>query len=68
MGKTQTNEPWEWFWEQYEDSDKQVDFDFTKWQHDLYRPNIRPYDPKETELIQRYNKLADMRCNSKEDR
>ena len=68
VGKTQTNEPWEWFWEQYEDSDKQVDFDFTKWQHDLYRPNLRPYDPKETELIRRYNELADMRWNSIRDR
>lgn len=61
VGKTQTNEPWELFWEQYNDPDLHVDYDFTKWQHDLYRPNLRPYDPKETELIREYNDIADKR-------
>ena len=46
VGKTQTNEPWEAFWEQYE-ADNTVDYDFTLWQHDLFHPNLRPYDPKE---------------------
>ena len=61
VGKTQTNEPWEMFWEQYNDPNLHVDYDFTKWQHDLYRPNLRPYDPKETELIREYNDIADKR-------
>ena len=26
---------------------------------DLYRLSLRPYDPKEIELIKRFNKLAD---------
>ena len=34
-------------------------YDFTKWFHDLYRPSLRPYDPKEIGLIKRFNKLAD---------
>ena len=61
VGKTQTNEPWEMIWEQYEDPHIHTDYDFTKWQHDLFRPNLRPYDPRETELIRSYNRLADMR-------
>lgn len=30
-----------------------------KWFHDLYRPNHRPYDPKEIEIIRRFTALAD---------
>ena len=33
--------------------------DITKWQHDLFRPNLRPYNPAEIELIRRYSELAD---------
>ena len=33
--------------------------DFTKWFHDLYRPNHRPYDPKEIELIKEICAIAD---------
>lgn len=57
-GKYQTYEPWEASWLRYED-DPTMDFDFTKWFHDLYRPNHRPYDPKEVELIKHFCKLAD---------
>ena len=57
QGKTQTHEPWDSLWEQYEASNGQVSYDFTRWQHDLFRPNLRPYDPKEIELIKLYNKL-----------
>jgi len=58
VGKTQTNEPWEMLWKHYYDPNKNVNYDFTKWQHDLFRPNLRPYDPNEVELIKYYNKLA----------
>ena len=34
-------------------------YDMTKWFHDLYRSSHRPYDPKEIELIRRFNGLAD---------
>ena len=34
-------------------------YDMTKWFHDLYRPSFRPYDPKEIDLIKRFNKMAD---------
>lgn len=49
-GKYQTYEPWNLVWERYE-KDPNLDWDFTKWFHDLYRPSLRPYDPKEIELI-----------------
>lgn len=57
-GKYQTYEPWNAFWQMY-DEDNNVQIDFTKWFHDLYRPNHRPYDPHETELIKRFCDLAD---------
>jgi hypothetical protein len=59
VGKTQTNEPWTNLWEQYYKEGKTY-YDFTKWQHDLYRPGGRfPYDPEEIEIICRLGKLAD---------
>ena len=57
-GKYQTYEPWNNIWEKYE-KDPNLNYDFTKWFHDLYRPNHRPYDPKETELIKQFCALAD---------
>ena len=39
----------------------EADFDVTKWQHDLFRPSGRPYDPREIKLIASYNKKADER-------
>jgi hypothetical protein len=33
--------------------------DFTKWFHDLYRHNHRPYDPNEIKLIQKFCAIAD---------
>ena len=57
-GKYQTYEPWNSVWERY-DKDPDLDYDFTKWFHDLYRPSLRPYDPKEIELIRKYAALAD---------
>ena len=57
-GKYQTYEPWEWMWTAYKKGDLK-DIDFTKWLHDLYRPNHRPYDPKEIELIKEFCALAD---------
>ena len=56
-GKTQTYEPWDSLWEQYEASGGKKDLDFTRWQHDLFRPNLRPYDPHEIELIEKFNSL-----------
>jgi hypothetical protein len=35
-----------------------TDFDFTKWQHDLFRPNLRPYDPREIKVLEKFNNLA----------
>lgn len=57
VGKTQTNEPWPGMWDEYYNNIITT-YDFTKWQHDLFRPNYRPYDPKEIELIERINNLA----------
>ena len=58
VGKTQTHEPWPALWEQLDQGNGDR-YDFTKWQHDLFRPNLRPYDPREIELIEHFNKLAD---------
>ncbi|MBQ5926438.1 MAG: cellulase family glycosylhydrolase [Clostridia bacterium] len=57
VGKTQTNEPWDCFWDQWDQGGGR-NYDFTKWQHDLFRPNLRPYDPHEIELIERFNNFA----------
>ena len=57
-GKYQTYEPWEGTWQRYE-QDPHYEVDFTKWFHDLYRPNHRPYDPKEIALIREFCDLAD---------
>ena len=59
-GKYQTFEPWESMWKEIEKgSELGKSYDMTKWFHDLYRPSLRPYDPKEIELIRRFNALAD---------
>lgn len=57
-GKYQTYEPWEATWTNYYNGTR-TDVDFTKWFHDLYRPNHRPYDPREIELIKEFCALAD---------
>ena len=58
-GLYQTYEPWESLWTRWEKGDRNIDF--TRWQHDLLRPSLRPYDPRETELIRRFCDLADSR-------
>ena len=57
-GLYQTYEPWNGMWQSYE-AGKGEHIDFKGWFHDLYRPNLKPYDPHEIELIQQYCKLAD---------
>ena len=57
VGKTQTHEPWPNMWEEW-DRGEDRGYDFTKWQHDLFRPNYRPYDPEEIKIIKKYNDLA----------
>ncbi len=57
-GKYQTYEPWNYVWEAYE-KNPNLNWDFTKWFHDLYRPSLRPYDPREIDLIKRFSKKAD---------
>ncbi len=61
-GKYQTYEPWNSVWDQYEQNPN-LNWDFTKWFHDLYRPSLHPYDPKEIEIIKRYCNLADAEFN-----
>ncbi len=57
-GKYQTYEPWEGMWKEIERGGGKQ-YDMTKWFHDLFRPSHRPYDPKEIDLIKRFNRLAD---------
>ena len=59
-GKYQTYEPWEGMWRELEaDTPESRTWDMTKWFHDLFRPSLRPYDPREIALIRRFNALAD---------
>lgn len=59
-GKCQTFEPWEEIWRMIESGDTAArNWDMTKWFHDLYRPSLRPYDPKEIAVIRRFNDFAD---------
>jgi hypothetical protein len=51
-GKCQFYEPWEGIRDR-------TDLDFKLWQHDLFRENGRPYDPKEIEVIKKLTKYAD---------
>lgn len=58
--KTQYFEPWNMLWEQYDNADKDaLHLDFTKWQHDLFRPSHHPYDPNEIKIIKEFSELAD---------
>ena len=59
-GKYQTFEPWESMWSAIEkNTPESRTWDMTKWFHDLFRPSLRPYDPREIEVIRRFNALAD---------
>lgn len=56
QGFSQTWEPWGIYFIRQKNGEN---LDLTKWQHDLYRFNGSPYDPKEIEIIQKFSKLAD---------
>ena len=58
-GKYQTFEPWTGMWENYDKDPEHCGWDFEKWFHDLYRPSLRPYNPKEIALMKKVCKLAD---------
>lgn len=59
-GKYQTYEPWEGMWKMYDKSGEiPAGYDFTKWFHDLFRINHRPYDPREIKIIKEFCALAD---------
>ena len=64
-GKYQLYEPWEGIWQQVEAGNYALDV--TKWMHDLFRPSLRPYDPREIRLIKAYNQRADERFKSGSD-
>lgn len=66
-GKYQTYEPWETYWDTISAGGGR-ELDITKWQHDLFRPSLRPYDPREIEIIKRYNRKADERFKSGVDK
>lgn len=53
-----SSEPWPSIWIRYGKGERK-DYDFTQWMHDIYRPSLRPYDPREIALIKRFNALAD---------
>lgn len=55
-GKFKGHEPWEACWKRYAKGEK---LEMTKWQHDLLRPNYRPYDPEEIKKFSLYAGMAD---------
>ncbi len=55
-GKFKGHEPWEACWKRYANGEK---LEMTKWQHDLLRPNYRPYDPEEIKKFSLYAGMAD---------
>ncbi len=57
-GLYQSYEPWESVWRERENGGAR-NIDFKVWFHDLYRPNLRPYDPDEIGLIRRFCEMAD---------
>ena len=64
-GLYQTYEPWEGMWQRVDAGTAPADWDFTKWQHDLMRPNLRPYDPKEIKIIKTFCQMADEKFKKK---
>lgn len=58
-GLYQTYEPWESIWRKVETGKASPSWDLTKWQHDLLRPNLRPYDIQEVEIIKKFSALAE---------
>ena len=64
VGKSQNNEPWEAIWRRWENGQGEY-YDFTQWQHELFRPNFRPYDPKEMRIFKKYAAMADAKFAAK---
>ena len=64
-GLYQTYEPWENYWRMVEEGRFPAEFDITRWQHDLIRPSLRPYDPREIEIIRHFADLADRGGNTR---
>ena len=59
-GKYQTFEPHNSIWDGYKANPKYYEnYDFSKWMHDLYRPSLNPYVPREIDLIKKFSALAD---------
>ena len=56
-GKYQTYEPWEGEWTDVLAGRAKDRVE--RWLHDLYRTNLRPYDPKEIAIIKRINRQMD---------
>jgi|GEM_PF-112850 len=56
-GKYQTYEPSEGEWADVLAG--RIDHHLERWLHDLYRINLRPYDPKEIAIIKRINRQMD---------
>ena len=61
QGFSQTYEPWGVYNKEIEDPEYAGPHDLTKFQHDLYRFNGRPYIAKEIQIIQKFSRLADER-------
>ena len=61
QGFSQTYEPWPGYTREIEDPNYAGPHDLTKFQHDLYRFNGKPYVAREVEIIKQFSELADKR-------
>lgn len=68
QGLSQTYEPWGGYMSLIEDPDYEGDLDFTKYQHDLYRFNGKPYIAKEVRIIKDFSALADKKFEKKKEK
>lgn len=58
QGLTCTTEPWEHLWHLYDRGEDISRYDMRLWQHELFRANLRPYDPNEYEVLKKVNRNA----------
>ncbi|MBQ7011677.1 MAG: cellulase family glycosylhydrolase [Clostridia bacterium] len=66
QGFSQTYEPWGTYMKDIEDPEYYGPRDLTKYQHDLYRFNGKPYIAKEIQIMQRFAAMADKRYEARQ--
>lgn len=57
QGLTFTTEPWDFIYQEKEKGHDISSFDITRWQHELFRKNLKPYDYKEFDILRKINRI-----------